>query len=147
MTKTIIEQWVEQSEDHKRLYQQEGLILDVSEHIYELLDKYNLEAKDLAARLKVSKARVSKMLDGTSNLTLRTLSDIAFALGEEVSVSFNANSGVVAEEPVAVTKRQTEEQWITQTWSRLHLIQSNDNIAITSRNSEQHDWEETFKYG
>ena len=71
-----------------RLFQQERLIVSVAETIGSLLIKMNLSQRELGQKLQLSKPRISKMLDGSSNMTLRTLADIATALGYNIRVEF-----------------------------------------------------------
>jgi len=79
MTKEFLEDYLENPEN-KRVFLQETLIEDVTEAIYEAMELTEVSRTDIAKMLKVSKARISKMLEGSSNITLRTLSDICFAL-------------------------------------------------------------------
>lgn len=67
-------------------YQYEGLVLAITEQIAELMEKQGLRRTDLADRLGTSKAYVTQLLDGPSNLTLRTLVKIAGALDVSVDV-------------------------------------------------------------
>ncbi len=46
----------------------------------------NLTMDKLAERLGVTKSRVSKILNGHSNMTIETLSNVAFELGRDVSI-------------------------------------------------------------
>jgi len=68
-----------------QLLRQEQLILEVSEQIARWLTRRGEKAR-LARRLGVTKPRVSQILAG-DNLSLRTLADIAGALGLTVTVS------------------------------------------------------------
>lgn len=70
-----------------KVFEQEELILDVSEQVRGFMDAHKLKQVMLAKRLKCSEGHVSRLLDGTRNLTLRTLSDIAHELGATVTVS------------------------------------------------------------
>lgn len=67
-----------------QLFAQEELLMDVTESICEVLEKENINRKELARRMKRSKAYISQLLNGGRNLTLRTLADILFALGYKV---------------------------------------------------------------
>lgn len=62
---------------------QEKLILDVTESVFEVLEKQGKSRADLAASMGRSAAYVSQLLNGTRNMTLRTLADIAYALNIE----------------------------------------------------------------
>jgi transcriptional regulator with XRE-family HTH domain len=72
-------------EDSRGL-QQEELILEVTEAMAQALRSSGLTKTELAERLGKSKGFVSQILGGGKNLTLRTLADIAGALGCKVQV-------------------------------------------------------------
>jgi transcriptional regulator with XRE-family HTH domain len=69
-----------------RLYQQEKAIHAVTELICEVMDQQGVSRTELARRLGKSKAYVSQMLDGSANMTLRTIADVFTALGRALSV-------------------------------------------------------------
>lgn len=83
-----LEQWANKTPQRRRTYAQEGLIVDVAETIYEAMDKRRVLRVDLAKQLGCSKALVSQMLNGKRNMSLRTLADIAHALGYRVEIRF-----------------------------------------------------------
>lgn len=66
--------------DFNRLLRQEELILDVTEALVAALKTTELSRTELAAQLGKSKGFISQLLSGGRNLTLRTISDVAFAL-------------------------------------------------------------------
>jgi transcriptional regulator with XRE-family HTH domain len=70
-----------QDPEYKRLLAQEELIMEVTELLCQLLEKEGVSRRDLAKRLNRSKGFVSQLLNGGRNLTLRTVADIAAALG------------------------------------------------------------------
>ena len=71
---------------------QEEFILEVTELICKLMKQQGISRKELAERMGKSKGRISQLLDGEANLTLRTLSDIFDALGHRVVVDFERPS-------------------------------------------------------
>lgn len=71
-----------------RSLRQEEFILEVTEQICKLMKQQGISRKELAERMGKSKGRISQLLDGEANLTLRTLSDIFTALGHKVVVDF-----------------------------------------------------------
>jgi transcriptional regulator with XRE-family HTH domain len=85
MTQTFVEQFVSTPEG-MRLFQQEQLILDVTEMISATMEEQGLSKADLAARLHKSRAYVTQLLDGRANMTLRTISDVFLALGKSLDV-------------------------------------------------------------
>lgn len=65
--------------ESERLIQQEELILDVTETMVEVLEEVGVTRSELAERLGCTLGYVSQLLGG-KNLTLRTISDVAFVL-------------------------------------------------------------------
>lgn len=88
MVRDYIDQWLEESEENRRLYAQEELIVEASDCICDELERQNLSRATLAERLGRSKAYVTQMLNGSRNMTLRTLADAAYALGKHVRIQF-----------------------------------------------------------
>lgn len=80
MTKSLLENWLDEDNENQRLFAQEGLILEATEAIWEALEERGWNKSQLAEALGTSKANVTQLLNGSRNMTLRTLSDIAFRL-------------------------------------------------------------------
>ena len=76
----IFDQWLAESGENQRIYSQEELIVDLSDSLHEIMSQKGVTQKEIAKKLGLSKARISKLFSGKSNMTLRTLSDICFAL-------------------------------------------------------------------
>jgi transcriptional regulator with XRE-family HTH domain len=70
-----------------RLMAQEDLIMEVTETLWELLEKEKISRKELAERLGKTKGFVSQLLNGGRNLTLRTVADILHVLGYKVTLT------------------------------------------------------------
>jgi transcriptional regulator with XRE-family HTH domain len=83
---TLSEQ-IAATEEGRRLLQQEGAILEVTELICELMEKKRVSRSELARRLGKTKGYVTQLLDGETNMTLRTIADVFTALGTELHVS------------------------------------------------------------
>lgn len=62
---------------------QEKLILEVTESVFEAMEREGKSKADLAISMGRSNAYISQLLNGSRNMTLRTLADISFALGIE----------------------------------------------------------------
>jgi transcriptional regulator with XRE-family HTH domain len=73
-------------------YQAEKLSLAVTEEIARLMVEQEVSKADLARRLGVSKARVTHLLNGTPNMTLKTIAAASAALGTEVSLRLERTS-------------------------------------------------------
>jgi transcriptional regulator with XRE-family HTH domain len=65
----------------RREYEEAYLVGEVTDSISALLQELGLSQADLARRLGVTKGRVSQILSGRQNMTLRTLAAIGWALG------------------------------------------------------------------
>jgi len=64
----------------QKFYYQEQLILEVTELIAKLMQKCKVNKSELAKRLGKGRSYVTQLLDGTSNMTLRTISDVFVGL-------------------------------------------------------------------
>lgn len=71
----------------RKFYQQEKLILDVTELVSKLMKKKKVNKTRLAELLGVGKSNVTQLLDGTTNMTLRTISDVFTSLDSELVVN------------------------------------------------------------
>lgn len=78
-------------------YKLEGLELEVTERILQVMQEQGITRTELARRLGVSKAAVSKLLNDGSNMTLKRLLALAEALNYELRIIL-APSGYKAEE-------------------------------------------------
>lgn len=80
----------------RRDVERELLYGETVETMRALFESVGLTQRDLARRLGVSDARMSRILSGRENLTLRTLADLGWAAGvrfEVVAVPFEDRSG------------------------------------------------------
>lgn len=82
----IIDELKNNSEE-MRLYQQEWLILEVTELIAFLMNDKRVSKTQLARRLGRSKGYVTQLLDGRANMTLRTVADLMWALDSSLGIS------------------------------------------------------------
>ena len=80
MVRSELEQFVSHDQQ-MRLYQQEYLIMQVTERICELMEEKGVSRTNLADRLGTSKGYITQLLDGRANMTLRKLADVCMALG------------------------------------------------------------------
>lgn len=79
MTATWITE-LTKDEEGRRLLEQERLILEVTESIANVMEAHGISRTELAKRLGKTPAFVTKLLRGDNNFTLRTLSDVFFAM-------------------------------------------------------------------
>lgn len=69
--------------DGLKTWQQERVIFETTNLMCELMDAEGVSRAALATRLGTSRSFVTQILDGTTNMTLRTVSDVFTALGHE----------------------------------------------------------------
>ncbi len=69
----------------------ERLLLDIGENIVECMQTLNKTRAELAEDLGVSKAYVTKLLNGQPNMTIKTLAGLAAALRAEIQVSMKCS--------------------------------------------------------
>jgi transcriptional regulator with XRE-family HTH domain len=86
MSSSTLQEWVSATPERQRVFAQEALIVDVAEEIWAALEEEQLSKADLAARLDKSKAFITQILNGSRNMTLRTLADVATALGRKIFI-------------------------------------------------------------
>ena len=72
--------------EEMRLFQQERLILETTELIARLMEERHVPKAELGRRLSRSRAYVSKLLSGRTNMTLRSISDALWALNASLCV-------------------------------------------------------------
>ena len=72
--------------DFRRLLSVEALVAEASEAIASLMAEQNVSKAELARRLNKSRAWVTQLLSGKANMTVRTLAEVAYALGAEVKL-------------------------------------------------------------
>lgn len=89
---------LEESKKHLAYYE-EGLLVDVAARVVDAMENSGVTRSELARRLNVSPAYVTKILRGHANLSLESLAKVAFALDlkwECLLVSKNAHVGLLS---------------------------------------------------
>ena len=85
----------------------EDLVLDVTEQLYRRMQERGMRPSELAKRLGVSRAFVSQLLNGKSNMTLRTLVGVAFALSLRIRIEFQPKDATAKPENAPSIGAQT----------------------------------------
>lgn len=75
------------SPEYKKLIAQESLICDATELICERMIEVGITRADLARRIGKTRGFITQILSGKRNMTLRTLSDLAFALDMDITIA------------------------------------------------------------
>jgi len=76
----FLDRWAQSSDANARLLAQEILITEATEALWAALEQAGVSKSELAERLGTTKGYVSQVFSGSRNMTIRTLSDICFAL-------------------------------------------------------------------
>lgn len=98
-----------------KLWQQERCIFEATERLCELMELHRVSRSELAKRLGKSKGYVTQLLDGSANMTLRTLSDVYLALGYEFHPADSPVGSHHESRPFIVAFREPWAQsWPTQ---------------------------------
>lgn len=95
------------TKDRSRELRQEQLILGVTEQIFESMQRQGITQRELADRLRKSKSYVSQLLNGSRNMTLRTLSDVCLALGVQPAMNIDTGISSRADTRCSARDRQT----------------------------------------
>ena len=82
----------------RRLYEQERLVLWVSEALAQAMAVSGLSKADLAERLGTSRAHITQVLSGSRNMTLRTVADLAWACNQRAEVQMEPLEGMANHE-------------------------------------------------
>lgn len=80
-------------------YYEEDICLDIAERLIDTMEARGLSRSELARRLKVQPAYVTKLLRGYENLSLKSLAKIAYTMGLKwkcVMVPADAQIGALA---------------------------------------------------
>jgi transcriptional regulator with XRE-family HTH domain len=120
------------SDQNRRLLRQEELILEVTEALSSAIQRENITRTALAARLGRTKGFVSQVLGGGRNLTLRTIADIADAVGYEIRIQV-AKRGVQQDVDESSTQRPSVAWGQEVQWTRRQPV----SLKVTTREFKQ----------
>lgn len=87
MATNWIDRLKQEEEEGRRLLEQERLIVEVTEAMAKAMKQQGVSHSELARRIDTSTVNVIWMLSGQHHFTLRTLSDVFFALGHSAHFS------------------------------------------------------------
>lgn len=77
----------QRNKEYAKTYESERLILDTVWELDSILRKKGISRAELARKLKKSRAYVSQLLSGPTNMTLRTVAEVFFELGYRVKIT------------------------------------------------------------
>ena len=70
------------------MLEQERVLMEATEEMCLLMEQQGISKSELAKRMGVSPAYITKVLRGANNFTLRKLSDAFFDLGHSVHIGY-----------------------------------------------------------
>jgi transcriptional regulator with XRE-family HTH domain len=111
MSGALIDNLVYESEEMK-FYLQEKLILETTQIIATLMEEKGIKKSELAEKLGRTKGYITQLLDGRANMTLRTISDVMWALDSSLIV----NAGPLGFETASKSTMEYTEQ--SCSWSQ-----------------------------
>jgi transcriptional regulator with XRE-family HTH domain len=125
----FIEDLLRSSADGQRELLRAKLRVSVTERLLLCMEDTRVSRTELAARIGVSRSAVSQALCGSRNLSLDTLSDMAFAVGLRPEVTFTplaqpqqrASGGI----PVVAQPSAMQERYIRYTSEHSHVHSTN----------------------
>jgi|GEM_PF-1439925 len=93
-------------------FYEETILLDVARKIIQEMDAQDISRTELARRLDVSSAYITKILCGHENLTIETLAKIAFALNRKWECLLVDISAALGPHCLADTERVTPKTFV-----------------------------------
>jgi ribosome-binding protein aMBF1 (putative translation factor) len=79
--------------EHSEGYELDALKVELCEQIYCIMEHEEITKAELARRLQTSRAYITKILQGSANLTLESLVKVAKALECKLSVKLRSKAG------------------------------------------------------
>jgi len=105
---TTNQEWADRQDrtpEARREYEYERLCAWALNEIYQAMERKGLSKADLARSLGTSRANITQAFSGARNVTLRTLSDLAWACGVRVCVKVEPlRTGEFISSPAIVLK-------------------------------------------
>lgn len=93
MTHFLMPTATEDKKTFERVSQQERLIIQTSELVWIEAKKQGKTLEKLAKAIGKTRGYLSQLLAGDRNMTLRTLSDLAYSLDMEITVALKQKGG------------------------------------------------------
>jgi transcriptional regulator with XRE-family HTH domain len=121
----------------------ETLILNLTENICKRMKQKNINRTELAGLLNVSPPAVTKILNGNSNFTLKTLLLLSDALGQELEINFRDKEASWTSGVCFVSHAITSYTTAYSDESLHHYPQvSGGSVSFSSQLPAEKDWVE-----
>jgi transcriptional regulator with XRE-family HTH domain len=93
-----------ESPEFRKLMAVESLVVEASETIARVMAEQKVNKAELARRLGKSRAWVTQLLSGTTNMTVRTLAEVSHELGFEIKLQAQPTGA-------SASREKTEGGW------------------------------------
>lgn len=98
-----LESGIVSREEGQRIWNQEQAVFDVTELICGIMNEQEVTRAELATKLGKSRPYITQLLDGATNMTIRTVADVLGALGHRLHVTVESRHlPAVVQAPVVV---------------------------------------------
>ena len=98
-----LESGIVSREEGQRIWNQEQAVFDVKELICGIMSEQEVTRAELATKLGKSRPYITQLLDGATNMTIRTVADVLGALGHRLHVTAESlHLPAVVQAPVVV---------------------------------------------
>ena len=101
MSQTLMEKLTATPEG-MRLYQQERAIQEITDLVCQIMEEEKVSRAEMAKRLGRTKGYITQLLDGRTNMTIRTMSDVLAALDRALHFQDGPLSATVGARPLLV---------------------------------------------
>ena len=125
-----LESGIVSQEEGQRIWNQEQAVFDVTELICGIMNEQKVTRAELATKLGKSRPYITQLLDGATNMTIRTVADVLGTLGYRLNVTAESlHLPAVVQAPVVVECDEIRE------WIENARLQEADQSAWQSTNS------------
>lgn len=111
---TLLENYIKKNQ-YTIDYQTELSIIDLNEKIISKMEELKVNRVELAKRLGVSKAFITKLLNGNPNMTIKTIVSIALALDCQLYQDIYPRGFKVARKPFYVYTNKNYQAYVPVT--------------------------------
>ncbi len=119
------------SREHAKFYASEELVFNVTEDLLLMMEDNGVSKQQLATMMGKTKAYISQLLSGSRNMTLKTLSDICFALNLKPKIIIS-DAGVIARKEIDLSQF-IESNWHTNTYFERAISDKNYDRKLISK--------------
>ena len=103
--------------EFRKLFAIEGLAMEAAELLSSLMEEREISKASLARRMGRSRAWITQLLSGKTNMTVKTLAEIAYALDAELELRVAGRSASRQDQPahkyIVHTASEAVPAWVS----------------------------------